>query len=235
MHYYPIIRQSFTAGFGFAMGSTYIPRFHSWTHPAHLFIPSPELCTNLCECHLCPLTDSNPPPVLPPTSIQLPHLWKLGLDISKEFLYADFLWPLVFPKLKEFTFILPDWADLEDYLKEFRETIACLSILDLHLEVHYHGYGGDDILELAHSLPPLTSIKAYRKGLPASMVVLILALILTQKTCFQTITSLEIATGPLNTKDLVEMFKTHWMYAQQSNNNLFFFFFVLCLLSTEAL
>ena len=60
---------------------------------------------------------------------------------------------------------------------------------------------------------PLTSIKAYTLGFPASTTALII-----QETCFQALTSPEI-TAALNMKDLVKMFKAHWARARQSNNN----------------
>jgi len=42
MRYYPIIWRSFTTEFGFAMGSTHIPRSLAWIYRAHKFILSPE-------------------------------------------------------------------------------------------------------------------------------------------------------------------------------------------------
>jgi len=172
-----------------------------------------SLCTNLCECHLCLFTDSEPPiTVFHPASVQLPHLRKLGLNmIFWGFSYADFFRPLVIPKLELFTFVLS--SSSEDCLNDLRETIDHLSIPGLRLELHYDGCQADDILRLAHSLPPLTSIKAYKCFLPASTIALI-----GQKTCFQTLTSLEIITSLHNTRDLVEMFKAHWARARQSNN-----------------
>ena len=171
-----------------------------------------SLCTNLCECHLSPLPDIKPSPVFPPPSIQLPHLRKLGLNMSREPLYGDFFRPLVIPKLEQFAFLLSDPS--EDHLKELRETIDHLSIPDLGLELDYDGSEGDGIMRLAHSLPPLTSIKAYAYDFPASTMELI-----GHETCFQTLTSLEIITRSLHTKALVEMFKAHWARARQSNNN----------------
>ena len=171
-----------------------------------------SLCTSLSEYHLCPCPDGQSPiQVFPPASIQLPHLRKLGLKaMSWRPLYADFFRPLVIPKLEQFAFVLS--GPFEDYLKELRETIDRLSIPDVRLELvlHYVGRDGGDIVRLARSLPPLTSIKAYDCYLPASTIELI-----AQDVCFQALTSLEVLTGAEN---LVEMFKAHWVRARQSNN-----------------
>ena len=161
------------------------------------------LCTNLSECHLGPYF--GPPEsqtVSPLTSIQLPHLQKLGLhDVElRGFSYADVFRPLVFPELKQLAFVLS--GQPEDHLEDLRETIDCLPIPDLRLELHYDGIEKDGILRLARFLPPLTLIKAYECILSASTMALI-----GQETCFQTLTSLEIRIGLHNTKDLVKMFK----------------------------
>ena len=116
---------------------------------------------------------------------------------------------MAFPKLEEFAFVLLNPS--EAFLKELRETIDRLSIPDLRLVLQYPGYRGDDILRIAHALPPLTTIKAYEWIFSASMMELI-----AQETCFETLTSLEIVTE--DTKGLVNMLKTHWMRARQSNN-----------------
>jgi len=143
-----------------------------------------SLCTNLCECYLCLCPDSKPPTVVPPAIIQLPHLRKLGLKMSRESSYADYFRPLMIPKLEEFAFVLSDPS--ADHLKDLRETIDRLSIPDLGLVLYYDGDGGDDILRTAHSLPPLTSIKVYQYFLRASTMELI-----AQDAFFQTLTSLE--------------------------------------------
>jgi len=120
--------------------------------------------------------------------------------------------PLVIPKLGQFAFVLSDPSD--DHLKDLRETIDRLSIPDLRLVLHCNGYSMDDLLRLARSLPPLTSITAYDYVLPASTMELI-----AQDACFQTLTSLEACINRYNTKDLVKMFKVYWMTrARQSNN-----------------
>ena len=114
-------------------------------------------CTNLCESHLCPHPDDEPPiQVFPPASIQLPYLRKLGLKIFWEPLYADFFRSLVIPKLEQFAFVL--WDPSEAYLKELRETIDRLSIPDLRLELHYDGGYDVGIVRLVHSSPPLGSM-----------------------------------------------------------------------------
>jgi len=100
-----------------------------------------------------------------------------------------------------------------DHLNDLRTAIDCLSIPDLSLVLHYDGMEEAGFVRLARFLPPLTSINVYECILSASTMALI-----GHETCFQTLTSLEIRIGLHNTKDLVEMFKAHWMRARQSNN-----------------
>ena len=172
-----------------------------------------SLCPNLCECRLCPYFDPlESPTVFLPASIQLPLLQKLVLYVVlMTNSYADVFRPLVFPKLKQLAVVLS--SPSEGYLNDLRKTIGSLSIPDLRLELHYAGKEEGGIVRLARFLPPLTSIKAYGCTLSASMMTLI-----GQETYFQALTSLETRIGLHNTKGLVEMFKAHWVRAQQSNN-----------------
>jgi len=171
-----------------------------------------SLCTNLCECHLCLSVDGESLiTVFPPADIQLPYLRKLGLEMSWGSSYADFFRPLVLPKLEQLTFVLSNSS--KHHLNDLREAIDRLSIPDLRLQLHYNEGDEDDLVRLAHSLPPLTSIKADECALPASAIKLI-----GQEACFQTLTSLEIVTGARNVKALVGMLKAHWARARQSNN-----------------
>jgi len=172
-----------------------------------------SLCTNLSECHFCLCPDPEPPTVVPPASIQLPHLRKLRINMSRKSVYANYFRPLAIPNLEQFAFVLSDPSD--DHLKDLIETIGRLSIPDLRLVLYYDGYGMDGLLRLAHSLPPLTSIKVCEYFLPTSMLELI-----AQDACFQTLTSLEAGIRRYNPKDLVEKFKltVYWTRARQSNN-----------------
>ena len=162
-----------------------------------------SLCTNLCECYLClcPDSASEPPTVVPPASIQFPHLRKLGLNVSRVSLYADYFRLLAIPKLEKFAFVLSDPS--AGHLKELRKTIDRLSVPDLSLVLL-------DAYPASRSGSFLTSIKAYQYFLPASTMELI-----ARDACLQTHTSLMACS---DTKDLIEMFRVCWTRDRQSNN-----------------
>ena len=125
--------------------------------------------------------------------------------------YSDLFRPLVLPNLEEFAFDLNNASD--ECLAELGQAIECLCLPDLLLELDDAGV--NDIVRVARSLPPLTTIKAPECLLLESDID-----ILSHDPCFQKLTSLEMNVSLKNTKAFIEMLKVQWSRARQLNMHL---------------
>jgi len=176
------------------------------------FLEAISLCTNLRECHITLLFGQFPTKIFPPAGIQLPHLQKLCLDIrdSTNFSHSDFFQPLVLPNLKEFAFGLYYTSD--ELVADLRRAIEGLSLPDLLLE--FDDYGVGDVIRVAHSLSPLTTIKAPEHILRKSHMDII------SHDRFQKLMSLEMIVRLEDTEAFIEMLMVQWSCARQPNRHL---------------
>ena len=129
---------------------------------------------------------------------------KLWLDISPRLSYSDFFRPLVLPNLEKFAFDTSNGDPVD-----LRQAIECLCLPNLRLELDTLQ---PDIVLVARSLPPLTTINA-----PDFLLLESVMDIISHDPCFQKLTSLQ-AVVPLEfTKAFIEMLTVQWSRARQVN------------------